>query len=517
MNLPYEIQCLRAECPKDFDLTLVLDQFEQWLGGIRQLKRQARRQAQEDFRDVIRSRHKQKLRVTIVIRKEWLSELRFLGELVPPLANLVEITGPPVDDTEDATLEALANRLSTACAIDLAEAHEIIRRLDVDGRFLPLEAQLVGATLERERRMSRNISTQDFDERLHGVGGCIENYFETLLASSNDRRVTTKVLCSLSARTRFRQKEDYSDILRAVYEEKSAVDRAVEELRAAHVVVSRGIDHIELAHDYLAEFFYAKSGTELNPIERDNIFYHLESARQDQPSILVDEVRGEALPRPIGRYVVTTLLTIMVVRFINLGLPWIRFGPDLTRPLFGNMFDVAYLPILIAQGIWIAYAGRFHDAVFRFVKEDALARATSRFVVYNLVLSIAVGLFSFYAWWLGIVTGGLVLALKILLLSRRRDLSFAAVDRLRNFGFITLFNMVFLGILAVSYLVVGPAFAAERTGQDATIVASTIASLMLTYGCIALASAHVTKAGVSQLLGLIGRPKRAPIPRPDVS
>lgn len=43
----------------------------------------------------------------------------------------------------------------------------------------------------------------------------------------------------------------------------------------------------------------------------------------------------------------------------------------------------------------------------------------------------------------------------------------------------------------------------RANGQDATIVASTIASLMLTYGCIALASAHVTKAGVSQLLGLI--------------
>ncbi len=109
--------------------------------------------------------------------------------------------------------------------------------------------------------------------------------------------------------------------------------------------------------------------------------------------------------------------------------------------------------------------------------------------------------------------GGMLLGIKLVILSHRSDLSGAAAERLREFGVVTLFNLVFItGIgAAVAYL----SFWLVRTEEEQqTWVAVTIFfSIMLTYASMALAPLHVSRPAVARLLGLVGRERSMEVVR----
>ncbi len=197
--------------------------------------------------------------------------------------------------------------------------------LATNERLLPLEAQIVGAALERERESGRSIDIHYVRNSLGGVAKIIDQYFESILDGSSDRRVALKVLCAFSVRTRFRGQEDLSDVLNHLYEPPEDVREIVAYLLEQHLLVKHSPAKYELAHDYLAEFFNSKSGSELSPIDRDNIQFHMVGLATGNSNTLVPATVAEKR-LDIGKLILIPLLSIMLIRLLHFGLPWTLVG-----------------------------------------------------------------------------------------------------------------------------------------------------------------------------------------------
>ena len=502
-----------GKCRKDKLNVVVLDQFEQWIAENRNYNITRRSSECLKLKQLlIKAFQDCGASVILSIRKEWYYDLRFLDSLIPAPAETTNIEGTPVQDHEDVTRQAILGKLMEVIGND-SQSESILQRLGLAGRLLPVETQIVGAVLEREREAGRTINTEFFDQELGGAGGAIDHYFRTVLDGAPDRRICLKVLCALSVKTRFRQQQDLAEILGSLFEDEKQIRAAVDYLEGQHLIVKRGVGKYELAHDYLAEYFNLKSG-ELDPIDRDNILFHIES--EDGPNTKVLRVTSATAPRGfrLGRFFAIFVIILMAVRLFDFGIHWTVVGqlrPLLVRP---NLFDANYIPLFLADAAWAVYIGLFYDRVFIRLREGFGGRAFSIFVVVNILFCIVSGMLVPYVAWVALGWGGTVLALKLIQLSMRKDMNVAAKARLRVFGTTTLFNLVFLGALGGAFMYLSFRTVHSAADSHAWLLASLFISVVLTYACLALAPVHVSRSAVSQILGLMGRSRSAVLPRP---
>ena len=502
------------KCKRSKVNVLVFDQFEQWIAESKTYNITRRETECLKLKQLLTKAFQEcSASVILSIRKEWYYDLRFLDSLVPTPAATTNIEGTLVQDHEDVTRKAILGKLMEVIGND-DQAEKILQRLGLTGQLLPVETQIVGAVLERDREVGRTITIEFLDQELGGIGGAIDHYFRTVLDGAPDHRICLKVLCALSVRTRFRRQQDLAEILGRLFEDEEQIRTAVDYLEGQHLIVRRGVGKYELAHDYLAEYFSLKSG-ELDPIDRDNILFHIES--EDGPNTNVLKVTSATARRGfrLGAFFATLVIILMVIRLFDFGIHWTLAGqlrPLLIRP---NLFDANYVPLFLADTAWAIYIGLFYDRVFIRLKEGFGGRVFSMFVVINIVFCIVSGMVVPYLAWVALGWGGTVLALKLIQLSMRNDMNVAAKARLRVFGTTTLFNLVFLGALggAFAYL----SFRAVHGAADSRVwlLSSLFISVVLTYACLALAPVHVSRSAVSQILGLMGRSRSAILPRPE--
>jgi hypothetical protein len=499
---------------------IVLDQFEQWLSRIRNLPPKDRAEERESLRKMLaKALASKEISVVVSARREWYYDLRFLGDLIPSPNGACDIQGPLVDDDDDKTRQGIFDSFRRVLP-DGAVAGDVITRIGNGGRLSPLEAQIVGAYVEQMRDLGKTITFDYFERDIGGANGAIESFFKGILAGAERPVTCLRVLCALSVKTRFRQQTELGSILSTLFETPANVRSTVAYLEKRGLLIKRTGGTYEVAHDFVAEYFTSKSGAELNPIERDNILCHAEAGGNTSLVVVSEEVAEQHRGFRFGRATAIALFALMTLRLLDLGIHWTLIGPNISAPIKMNLLDASYIPIFVPHAAWTIYISLFYDSVLARLNETRLSRSFSIFVVVNMAASVVVSVFIPFAWLLGIGTGGLVLALKLMSLASREDLNRTARNRLREFGSTTLFNLAFLVGLGAADLIVSLRLVHPHLHSHSDVntwLALNIAlSVVMTYAAVILASLHVSPSGVSQLLGLMARPLRISIARAGV-
>ncbi len=497
---------------------VVLDQFEQFLARLKDLSPEERKMEQDWLCRHINSNLGENSRYIISIRYEWYYDLRFLGNLIEAPQQSVDVSAPSALEPTDATRRA-AHALFEELLSSSREADKVLAELGKEGTFLPLETQIVGAVMERKLLGGTRLDARYLDDTLNGPEGAIHAYFRGVLDGAPDRRVAVKVLCALSVRTRFRRQENLPDILDVLFEDEAAVLEAIAYLQGQGLLAKRGPTTYELAHDYLAEFFHRESGSELEPGDRDNILFHMESgiAKMSQ-AVESRHERDKHRRSPFARSIIIPLYVVMMLRLLCDGIPWVRYplGFQPTLLVASHFFDVTYLPIFVTQFAWATYVALLYERFLSHLNEGPWSRAFSRITVLNMALCVIISMFAPFLWVLSIGWGGTVVGIKLLSLSWRQDLNRAARARMLSFGATTTLVMFFLSILGGIGARVGIAFVNKPSLVHYSIDISLLFAVILTTACFALSPLHVQRAGVSQLLGLLARARSDIVVRPSM-
>ena len=299
-----------------------------------------------------------------------------------------------------------------------------------------------------------------------------------------------------------------TDLLDRLFENPEDVREALRYLTDQNLVITRPTARYELAHDYLAEYFHQKSGSELDPTDRDNVLYHFEgntSEINDFVALKADKSR----PRTgiFAFAIIGPLVLLMTLRLMDFGIAWPGPHDLLPQELLwgGHLFDVAYLPIYVAHLAWSIYVALLYSRLFSQLNESFLDRLLSRITVLNMAACVVAAMFVPYIWLASIGWGGIVVGLKLLSISRVRQINGAAKARFMLFGSITIFNLIFLSVLGIIGALVSFRYVTDDATGNLWIYISCLFSLIVTYACCVLAPVHVQRKGVSQLLGLLAR------------
>lgn len=526
---------------------VVLDQFEQYLAWLRTLtvdKREATGRAfAEHFGDRIANGG---ITLVIAVRSEWYYDLRGFGDLIPPLDIAIEI-GAPSYLPGDPVGRKIVNDLVAALSLEKPETAEgLLAEMSQDGRLPPLQIQLVGATLERvasRRRIGDGFSLPE----IGGVSGAISTYFEEVLRGAHDRHVALKVLCALSTRTRARQQDHMDDLYDALYERPDDVAQAIEDMEEQGLVVPVRRSKYRLAHDYLAEVFHQECASELDPTERDNVEFHIETQRRrdgdrsnahspqiahtdsgppdplgaNDGSIVLDRQRREdkdAKPS-LAMFVLVALVVVMTLRLLYFGISdWyiVSSGPR-PRPLLGGaVLDETYLPIYVAQLAWAVYLGLFYHRIFRYLNESGRARMLSLLTIFAIPPCAIVSMLIPAAWVMPIAICGMILGVKILTLAWARDVNQAARERIRVMGRITTGNMIVAALIGGVVLGMSIVVIHGEPGTRYWTIAMIAFSTIITLLCFALIPAHVGRRATGLILGVLARPAEPNIPLPEL-
>ncbi len=510
--------------PSGPEYVIVLDQFEQHLAWLRDRAGEQRQVDERWLRDLLRERVLAGTKIVISVRNEWYWDLRFLKDLLPAISEVVEVTAPEAKPASPAR-EKIVSQFVNALQLDENQSAElIVDALDQDGSLLPLEVQIVGATLERARRDDEIIGLEYLMKNLGGVAGAINAYFEEILRGApapldhntfgqllphDNRRVTLKVLCALSVRTRFRKRERMDVLLNALFEDRAAVKAAIEYLVEQKIVVPVRSGY-ELAHDYLAEVFHQESAAELDPTDRDNIEFHIETPQEKTNDIVLtrnDRERRQQR-RSWALYTIAGLAVLMTARLLYFGIDWYLFnsGPH-ARPLIGGrLLDETYLPIYLAHLSWAIYLGLFYHRIFRYLHERGIARILSVATIAVIPPMAIAAMLIPSAWILSIAACGFVVGIKMLSLGRTKRINVAARARMENMGQITTVNMIMAGLIGGVALGLSIVAVHGESGTNYWTIAMVMWSMVLVFACLALVTAHVGRRAAALTLGLLARP-----------
>ncbi len=498
---------LIAECRADRPGVIVLDQFEQWLAFIRPRSYEDRTKQQELLHETLtRAQGTDGCTVMISLRREWYFELSFLKELVPSPDDACEIQAPSHREQDSMWAGIRRSFIEVIGDDDEELADELMDLLSPTGRLLPLKAQIVGAVLERRQEAGDDIDLEYFKKEMGGVRGVVDMYFREVLEGAEQPELCMKILFALSVKSRFRIKARLSMLIDSLYEEADAIRDALAYLVRHRLVAKHGTANYALAHDFLAEFFSAKSGLELPPVDRDNIQIYAAEYGEHSPAVNSRKRSETRRRRPFGMILVAVLMVLMVARFLYFGFDTDFVDAEIAKPLVGQMFDATYLLILLPYAAWICYIGLFYDRLLVHLRESRAERFFSRFIMFSLVVSVVLGIVMPFAWLLGIALSGLLFVARVFWLSSSTEISRSARKRLREYAMPTLMNLLFVGVMGVIGLVLSIKYVKTEHDVNTWIWINLIATVMMTYWCIALAPHHVSRKGIAQFLGLIGRP-----------
>lgn len=504
-----QLEDLIAGCSRRHPRVIVLDQFEQWLALVEPKDYPERQRCHAALRKILKkAKRRRGCAVVISVRSEWYFDLSFLGDLVPDPTGVYAIDAPALTAENDPMRVAIRRSFLDVLGEDQEElVDEVMRQLSPSGRLSPLKAQIVGAVLERRQEAAVDVDLEYFEQELGGVRDVIDTYFREALDGSERPHLCVKILFALSVKQRFRTKTKLSTLVDTLYEDTEPIKTALAYLREQGLVIKLGTGTYAIAHDFLAEFFSTMSGAELHPVDRDNIQIYTTERGKHSSAVNARARRAIRSRRSLGPFYVASLLLLMTARFFYFGVETNLVGnAELARPLIGNLFDTTYLLIMVPYAAWIVYVGLFYDRLLVHLSESKIQRFFTIFTMLNLAISVVLGILVPYAWLIGIASAGMLFGVKMLLLSRNKEITRAARKRLREYSMPTVINMIIAGAAGIADLVLSLLYVDSHASVNTWIWSNLAVSLMVTYWCLMVATMHVSRKGIAQLLGLIGRP-----------
>lgn len=497
---------------------VVLDQYEQLVATI-----SAESAAQQELSwarigAAINQLRAAGIHVLISIRHEWFYRLRPLGALVPAPIDTVRVIGPRAEDQHNPTLRAFRAQLRSVLGDSRGIADDVLIALADGGTILLLEAQIVGATLESLRATGASVDNTIFTTEIGGVAGAIDVYFDEVLAAAPDRRIGLKVLVALSTSSQFREQHDLARIYDALFEKDQDVGEAIDYLVSTGLLLNRGDwGQLELAHDYVAEYFYRRSGYELRPTDRDNVVYHLQSGSENLGPLVKSRRERNRSHGTFGWAVLAFLAALMTARLVGFGLPWTRAGSLEPQYTVANSYlDATYVPIYLCHGAWATYICLFYIRILDKLAEPPLPRLVSLSVPIFMASCVTAAVFVPYVWVASVGLGGLYFAIKLISLGLSASVGAGARARMLEFGRTSGAALAFCAALGI-----GAAWACFQFDdvvgfQARWTILSILVSITMTLPAIALAPYHIQGPAVPEFLGLLGRSPRGAVARVEL-
>jgi len=489
---------------------IVLDQFEQLVAQLNAKPSNERIDRWSELRGYITQLRADNIDVLISVRFEWFYELRPLGEIVPSPSKCIHVAGPSIQNMRDSTFSALSDQMDGVLGGDVQLRRLVLDQLGSDGTILLVEAQIVGSALEALRLKGIRLGRDQF-LKLGGVGGSIDLYFDEMLAGAPDRRIALKVMAALSTTTQFRRQEDLTNVYDVLFEDEDEIAQAIAYLRERGVVIDRGgWGQLELAHDYVAEYFHARCGHELRPTDRDNVIYHLEVGPANMGPEVLSRQQRSTQTGTLGWTVFGILFLLMTTRLIGFGLPWTIVGSFKPQYSFdGRFFDATYVPIFLAHGAWVIYITLFYVRLLTMLNEHGWAKIHTYLVPIFMGACVVTAAFIPYCWMFTIGCGGVFLGGKLIGLAASSNLAAGAKARMREFGRTTAAAMAFLTVLGAGGAWASFALQGRPGFSSHWLAISMFAALTMTVPCLTLAPYHIQRPAVAEFLGLLARSPRS--------
>ncbi|HTA05757.1 MAG TPA: hypothetical protein VK774_05285, partial [Solirubrobacteraceae bacterium] len=505
LTLPRDVQSAavaRHEAP----LILILDHFERWLMYASRLPEAERNTERAALEKAFRlAEDNQNLIIAIGVRREWYYDLGFLGTRVPSPADACGIESPSLANPDGELQQAILTSFAKVVEVR-SVASGIIERIGASGRLSPLESQIVGAAVEMQVERGAAITLEYFDAVMGGPSGAIDRYFEIILDGSKDPRLCTKILCTLSVRMQLRRPTRLHEVIVATSDEGVRVRRALGYLAERGLIVKQGVERYGLVHDFVGDYFSAKSSEVLTPTERDNVMVYASTDSAHNEVVLTgdryEEVRSR---RNMGKWVAGACTLILSVRLAYLGIDTTVIGPALARPIASSFFDVDYLVTYLPVVAWIFYVGLFFDAVLDHLNESGLARLASLGLLIMLVVGAAINVAVPFVWLAVIAIGGIAFSAKLILLSRHPDLSRTACNRLVATGWSAVCNLAFAGLIGGIAAAAGFTYVDANHHVNVWLYGNLLLAAMATYWSAMLFPRHLSRRATSQWIGLLGR------------
>jgi len=349
----------------DTKLLLIYDQFEQFL-SIYGNKKGKRSKIRKWFRDFLESSTRlDNIKQLIIVRKESYYDLRFLEQYVPPPIESFHLSGIKMDENESGRLVLRQKMNVVTKNIDMAE--KILNSLVEDDEILPVKAQIVGLMLENKSREVGAINTEYYLKDLEGKDGLIQNYFQSYLQSSPDSEIALQVLFALSVETKLRGQLSLPQIADIVHKNQHDVYKCLLFFTKEGLIRTTDIGKYELTHDYLAEKFHELSGTELDPVERDNILFFWDEMRKASGKLEITRPQPKSNARLVfSDYFMIFLGVLLIARLFgpayNVDWGWLNILNNYQMNKVG--IDIYYAPVFVSHLAWAIYVTLFYRRMF---------------------------------------------------------------------------------------------------------------------------------------------------------
>lgn len=484
-------------------LLIIFDQFEQFLSEYMD-KGGDEHEIRCWFRKLlINSTKSTNIKFLIIVRKEWYYDLRFLDNFVPPPIKSIHLNGFTNKRNESGHL-ILKSKFEEAAQVNNVDF--IWEDLEEGGEILPIQAQIIGLMIENESKKIGAITKGYYTNELGSKENLIRRYLKSYIDSSPDKDISMKVLFALSIEKRMRKQMSIPLLSVIIHKKISDINTCISYFVEEGLIRKTDSGQIELYHDYLAEKFHELSGSELDPVERDNILYFYDYRRRNkkyESGTRVDESNSKLI---LSDYFLIFLIALLLIRILSpmYGANWEWFSELYSINSTQKILDIYFIPVFVAHFAWSIYVTMLYRRYFSMLKENIFAKFLSKFTLINTSICVIVAIFIPHYFILSIGLAGLVIGIKFLQLSFKTGLNNISVNFFRSMAYLTIINMVvvsFIGIAVIYW------FSQSQLTVDNQIfiIALYFLSMVLTYFMLAIRGEHISRNAASKMLGLIDR------------
>lgn len=457
------------------------------------------------------------LRVIIVVRKDWYYEVMlFLEEnqLVPfPRIDLIGIPNTEDDIGRRTLLMKFYDALDDE-ASGMAEV--VLDDLTKNNSILPIEAQIVGLTIENMIKRGESFSKNHYLDTLEGKQGLVRRYFEMNIDASPDPKVALPVLFALTAEMRLRSPLNVERIANLTHHSPGKVEECARFFHEQKILDRPMAGHYMLSHDYLSERIYDLSGTLLDPVVRDNIAYFanrdegaLEDAKFSRPQ------REFENKLSLSEYLFPFLAAVLFARLfspiIDFGF-WGSFDPFYDYSNAFDVIDLYFIPVFLSTFLWMIFSWLTYRRVFSWVVETRLGVFLRRMIVPIFLVGGAAVAFVPYLWLCLISFAGILIGVRVLSYSWLSGRTKISQDFFRTMGGKLIMLNSFQMIIAIS---IGVIFRSQVLPDDIRVLALNgvlvLGSVITLYFSKLAIDVFAGGSAPSRILGLIDRGSIRPI------